>query len=695
MPDATVVSPDAPAMSDEASVVSRRDRFAVLVAFTALGVSWPVLELLSRNVEFFVVRRTPRWEIVGLGLLLAIGIPVVVALIGSFRGRAGLTVGTPLIVASSFSVAWLYVRRTPLPWLAAAVVAMLIGLGVLWAIRRWDGARMLVRFLSPAPLVMLAIFFFATPVGGLLAGSGAGVASRLQPANDTPVMMLVFDELPVAALVDSSGDLRRDRYPNFARLADDGVWFPNAVTVSDATEFSVPAMLTGIDPDDSKVPFTSDYPENLFVALSEGRDLHVHETITQLCPQSLCESTGTAATPLLTDVGIMAGHALLPEPLTGSLPSIDGAWADFGTSKAEFDSIEAFREASGTDPTRPIDELIDDIAQPRSGKPPFHFLHVLVPHHPWQFLPDGHRYPLTVKRAPGRSGNGWGDDDFLLAQAAQRMLLQVEYTDTALGRILDAMDRAGTYDETAIVVVSDHGIAITENVSHQRRITDDTVGDIAAVALFVKAPGGPTGVIDNRRAQTTDIAPTIADTLGTTLSWDVDGASLLGPDPQRTESTTSGPKGSATFGVDGQERLEVAARLERWFPTGDPWELRPPASPDIVGDELDVTALDSAPFSARLDQAELYKALAVDDDVLPARVTGELVGDVDGTEVVAIVVNNRVGALTRSYVEEEEDGDPVLFQAMVPVDFWADGANDVAIVEIQSADVYRLVERLR
>ena len=79
-------------MSEEASAVRRRDRFAVLMALTALGVSWPVLELLSRNVEFFVVRRTSRWEIVGMGLLLAIGVPLLVAVVGSLRGTVGAVV---------------------------------------------------------------------------------------------------------------------------------------------------------------------------------------------------------------------------------------------------------------------------------------------------------------------------------------------------------------------------------------------------------------------------------------------------------------------------------------------------------------------------------------------------------------------------------------------------------------------------
>ena len=680
-------------MSDEASVASRRDRFAVLMALTALGVSWPVLELLSRNVEFFVVRRTSRWEIVGLGLLLAIGVPLVVAVIGSFRGTVGWVVGTALIIVTSFSVAWLYVRRAPLHWSLATALAIVIGLGVTRVFQRWDPARLLARLLSPAPLIMLLVFLFATPVGEFLSGSDTGAGSRLRPANSTPVMMIVFDELPEAALVDSSGDLRRDRFPNFARLAADGIWFSNAVTVNDSTEFSVPAMLTGVDPDGSKAPFTADHPENLFVALSEGRDLHVYETITQLCPESLCEATGNTSTPLLEDIGILAGHALLPDPLAGRLPPVDGAWADFGTSLAEFDSVASFREAFKADPRLPIEALVDDIGTTGSGGPPFYFLHAVVPHHPWQFLPDGRRYPLPVERAPGRSGAGWGDDDFLLAQASQRMLLQVEYTDTALGLILDALDQTGMYDDTAIVVVADHGIAIKQDVVHQRRVTSDTVGDIAAVPLFVKAPGGPAGVIDDRRAHTTDIAPTVAEILGTTLPWEVDGVSLLGPDPERTASTTGGPKGDVTYGADGHEHLEVAARLERWIPNGDPWLLRPASSPDILGDELEVVGLEPSPFSARLDQDESYDAIDLDLDVLAARVTGELRGDVDGTEVLAIVVNGKVGSLTRSF--RDEDGERVLFQAMVPVEDWVDGPNDVAIVDIQPNGQFRLVERLR
>ena len=77
-----------------------------------------------------------------------------------------------------------------------------------------------------------------------------------------------------------------------------------------------------------------------------------------------------------------------------------------------------------------------------------------------------------------------------------------------LDQILDQLDRAGVYDDSLIVVVADHGIAIKPNVVHRRVILPDTVGEIAAVPLFIKRPHQTEGGIDDYRAQTTDVLPT-------------------------------------------------------------------------------------------------------------------------------------------------------------------------------------------
>ncbi len=100
------------------------------------------------------------------------------------------------------------------------------------------------------------------------------------------MVMVVFDEFPLASIIDGEGDLRSDLYPNFARLADDGTWFRNAVTVQQQTEHSIPAMLTGSVPDPDLIPVAGQYPFNLFTALRSVYDLHVYESITQLCPRA-------------------------------------------------------------------------------------------------------------------------------------------------------------------------------------------------------------------------------------------------------------------------------------------------------------------------------------------------------------------------------------------------------------------------
>ena len=61
----------------------------------------------------------------------------------------------------------------------------------------------------------------------------------------------------------------------------------------------------------------------------------------------------------------------------------------------------------------------------------------------------------------------------------------------------------------------------------------------------------------------------------------------------------------------------------------------------------------------------------------------------DGTEVLAIAVNDTIGALTRSYLVDDE----AFFQAMVPSNLLVDGGNDVAVLHVR--DDGRLVRAER
>jgi hypothetical protein len=668
---------------------TRFDRFVALVVLTAFGLTWPVLQLLGENAEFFLARRSPKLEIVVLAVVATIVVPGLLGLAGSLPGRVGAWLGAALMVLTATSLARLFLGRLGMSAVVDVVVALAIGVAVTWSFYRFAGVRQTARFLLPAPVVLLAVFLFTMPVGQVLREPDSAVGNPVSVGNPVPVVVLVFDEFPVASIIDPSGELRTDWYPNLARLADEGVWYPNAVTVQQQTEHSVPAILTGRVPDQSLTPVTGQYPFNLFTALRTSHDLHVHEAITQLCPRRLCEGITGSATSLVRDVGVVSGHLLLPEPLTDDLPPIDQGWGDFqAVATGDFDARSEFLELLDDGTRQPIDDMIARVREGQgSDRPPLYYLHSIIPHHPWQYLPDGRSYPFVVAANPASVDGGWSDDEFLVAQSMQRHLLQVGYADHVLGEMIAALEYAGVYDEALVVVVADHGISIKPGVEHQRVITETTIGEVAAIPLFVKYPGAPQGLIDDRRALTIDILPTIADVLDADLPGDVEGMSLLGPPPDREQTTTVGPEGAVTYDTEGDEKLVTAARIETWFPEGNPWELRPEGAPDLVGQQVELGTLARSDIHGQLLEPALYRSVDTDGAVVPARVGATLGDSADGDEMVAVVVNGVVATITRSYVF---DGQPALL-AMVEPTFFVDGANQIDFLEVTPGGELRLI----
>jgi len=670
----------------ELTLPTRFERFAAAMVLVLLGVTWPVADLLANNAEFFIARRSPNSEILMIGLALLVGIPLLGGILASLPGRIGSWLSNVILVVAGSSLTLLYLRRLPLPWFVATFLAMVGGVALLVAFQRSGRARLFARYLIVSPLVLAMLVVLATPTGALITDTGAGIGAAADVDGPIPVVLIVFDEFPLASMIDQQGDLRSEQFPNFASLAQDGTWFRNAVTVEQQSEHSVPAILTGKIPSQSLTPFAGQYPFNLFTALQGTYEMHVNETITQLCPKALCDSVAVTSTPVSRDVSVVAGHVLLPEGLTTDLPSISAGWGDFEAAVTDFDVVTAFREQLDADPRVPIQNLVEDIG-PIGAKPPLYFLHAVIPHHPWQFLPSGQRYLLDQERAPGSASPGWGDDEWLVSQAMQRHLLQAQYADTALGQIVSSLQAAGIYDQAMIVVVADHGITVRPGVAHQRDIEDDTVGSIAAVPLFIKAPGHTGGVVDDRRAETIDIVPTIADVVGANLDWEPDGSSLFGPEPVRTETTTVGPRGEVTFGTTGKEKLAVAAMIESWMPGGDPWELLPPGIPDVRGRTPGGSTPVSDSLRILVDRSAWYEDVDTASDVIPARLSGRLLGAAGEDIVLAISINGTIGAMTRTFVEDAIAG----FQVMLPPEMFIDGTNRFEFFQVtESGDLIRL-----
>ena len=503
-----------------------------LAGLSAVAVAQPVFDLLSRNVEFFAVRGSTRWDIVFFALGLVVIPPLVLltleALAGLVHGLAATILHLVFVGGLVGLILLQVIRGVDASSLVLIAAAAAVGVAAALLYARAKPARMLLTVLGAAPIVFLVLFLFVSPTSRLVLEDAPEPRLAEVPAT-APVVMVVFDELPTVSLMDSDGEIDAVRYPNFARLAGDATWYRNATTVHEWTTGAVPPMLTGNFPEDDELPLYLDHPDNLFTLLGGAYDLHAQESQAHLCPQSLCDEDREPLVQrvgsLLSDLSIVYGHLVLPEETSRRLPSISTAWRGFGgdgpvVRLQQGPSQPGGRPAAYTERGAEVQEFVDGLE--REERPTLSFLHVLLPHHPWEYLPNGKVYAANLGFQPGMVDERWMGDPELATQGWQRHLLQVGYTDLALGRIVDRLEETGLYDDALVVVVADHGVSFRPH-GERRRVHPGNLEEIAFVPLFVKAPGQARGEVVDDHVRTIDLLPTMADILGVEIPWQTDG----------------------------------------------------------------------------------------------------------------------------------------------------------------------------
>ena len=664
-----------------------------LATVAAFAFGQPLLDLLGHNPDFFIARGFTSLDVI-LFPLAALLLPMLLAIpILALRWVGPSTAG----LAHAIAIGILFSLLAASTWITllggdappTLFVLVCLGTGSLFAIgfTRYPVARSTVTYMSLSLVVFAGWFLVMTPASDIAFANSSDLPEIDDVKNPVPIVMVVFDEFPVATLIDSRGRLLDRVFPSFSALAADSVWYRNAVGVRQQTEEALPTILTGIGAEMGSIPMSADHPLSLFSLLSDSYDIAAMESITTLCPDFACANSSRQTDPLArrwgamtVDLSVVYGHLTMPRDISDRLPAINETWGDFTTGeRSEFDIIDRFMSIAGDDRREEVGRFLSSFDFEPS-EPPLRFAHFLFPHHPWVLTAEGQLTGVTY--SPGSEGNGWGTDRWLVGQGYQRHILQSQYADTILGQVMDRMKAEGIYDDALLVVLADHGITIRPGVEHERVITPDTVGTIAAVPLFIKYPNGFRGIepgtIDDIRAETVDILPTIADVVGITVPWDMDGLSLLGHRrAERTESVMVGKQGTVSYGVSGTEKLAAAAEKEAWFPDGDPWSLTPPGWGDWLGRSIaDLEAQDLPGTSIELDQQGLLDSLSPNPEVLPTFLSGRVTLDENatGSEIVVIAVDGTIRAVTRSF-------DPVAhfakFQALVAPQWLHPGANDV------------------
>lgn len=376
-------------------------RLLHVLALCTLAITQPLLAILGDNPTFFTAHDSSPGQVVWLALTVAL-VPALVLsaldvgahLISPSLGRR---VHVAIVAVLVFVMVIQIVDVLPGHWLVPVGVAAALTAGLVVLYVSKEAIRSVVSMLALTPAVFVSLFLFVSPASSIVFPDDVTAVELddllgdlddpafADPASDgsdtapptlaervderfPPIHLLVFDELPMASLLDETGEIDRARWPNFARLADTSHLFSNATTTGFTTERAIPGILTGRY-ETAAAPVYSLYPENLFTLLGDIYDVSSSDPLVDLCPPSVCNGsppqamtellasdspTGTttpttssttstvAPSPapdtgpdssfglLLDDAMVVFGHLATPDGLDLGLPSIGATWGDFG-----------------------------------------------------------------------------------------------------------------------------------------------------------------------------------------------------------------------------------------------------------------------------------------------------------------------------------------------------------------------------
>jgi hypothetical protein len=654
--------------------------FLELLALAGVAVAQPTFDILSKDANTFITRRTTPFQAVLFAALVVLVPPLAAwtfeVLVGVALPRARRYVHALLC---GFAVGVIAVevlkKQTPLTssrLVAGGVLAGLAGAALVW---RFDIVRMWLRYLAFASVVFAVMFLFFSPVTSVVFRSDPASASGVEVRDPARVVEVVLDEFPLMSILDGNGRVDAALFPNFARLAATSTWYRNTTTVAPNTSSAVPAILTGDMPEERTPPVATEYPDNLFTLLGSEYEMNVHESISQLCPVDVCGDPKHA--PAQSSFGGLVDDAWL-------------VWRQFASPTDEDATIDlALRNSPTADEALQTGANFVDSLEP-SSRPRVDFLHVLLPHQPWHYLPTGQDNTELKGSARGTAFYHWGAEEAVL-QGRQRHLFNVQAADRMIGDVIDKLERIGAWEDTLFVVTADHGFSFVPK-QPIRGVSADNYHEVIWIPLFVKLPGQTSPEVDDRPVLSIDVLPTIADVLGADAPFDVEGRSTLGEarnDGARpvidwklnlAEPTTE----DELLELDGPSGFEKVLEGRASAARGDPalrlYKIGPYA--DLLGQPVE-PLVDDSNGSPRgvIDAEDSFDRVDPDARKIPWQyIEGTIEGQPTG-QPIAVAVNGRVASFawaSAPFLAPRAD-----FWASLPPQMMARGRNDVGVYLIE------------
>jgi arylsulfatase A-like enzyme len=221
-----------------------------------------------------------------------------------------------------------------------------------------------------------------------------------------------------------------------------------------------------------------------------------------------------------TNLPTLAGHLSRHGYETHMLVANANVLPEWGIGHEFFRYVDLSRHDLGNTRDQRVVDAAIETAGNAAGRPWFLYLHTIAPHEPYD-------PPESFRRFSADTYAEWNEQRYpRRREALARYDGEILSVDHQFGRLMDALKALDLYDNTLIVVVSDHGEEFWEHrgTGHGRTLFEEQL----RIPLLLKLPGGRhAGEVRENLVEMIDLAPTFVELLGLPGEHRFQGRSLV------------------------------------------------------------------------------------------------------------------------------------------------------------------------